>query len=269
MVWKMKRQLTEYRKFCLGRAKTIPNKSVEYNTIAERFSPLDLIFFKGDSTFSKIIGYLQTELLGNGDFSHVGILVNSEILPTISELKPGRWYVWESTFYTGGKNDIADITTGQGKFGVQIRDLELVCKHYQKNEDCKVAWAQLINNPWKDTSNREELAKKVSSIHKLYGNRGYNVNVISLIASIFPCLRRARDNFHEFLIDGLSVLSSENEQEGFSGWLYCSQLVALIYQRLGLIAPEIDPNNVVPVDFLGYDIDGLYAVVNNPIYIAK
>ena len=273
----MKRLPTKERKDLLERARDIPNTPVEYDKIKENFAPLDLILFQGSEPVSKLIGFLELETLGNGDFSHVGLLVNSEILPTIPQLQPGRWYVWESTFSaTEGfmkkfSDGVANITTGEGKFGVQIRDFIDVCTSYQK--DGKVAWAKLINNPWENTKDRKALINKVTSIHELYGNRTYNANFLALLASIFPCLRKIRDNFEELLVDGHSILTSmklvkdDPSNPGVIGWLFCSQLVALIYQRLGLIPPEIDPDNVVPVDFLGYDSDGMVNLVNKPVYI--
>ncbi len=39
-----------------------------------------------------------------------------------------------------------DITTGHGKLGVQLRDLEDVIPRYIINEKTTVAWCKLLNN---------------------------------------------------------------------------------------------------------------------------
>ena len=55
-------------------------------------------------------------------------------------------------------------------------------------------------------------------------------------------------------------------------WLFCSELVAMIYKKLGLFPPNVEPKNVVPMDFIGYDVDlpaggGIPVIVEKLIYV--
>lgn len=286
-----------------------------YSILKSSFKPLDLLLFRGTDFISNSVCIVSRITTGDGDFSHAGLLVNSELLPTVECLVPGKFYVWESTFsatdgilyhFTDG---VPNIETGKGRLGVQIRDLEQVVKHYTAIGG-KVAWAPLIKNPW-DTVNHNNLAKEVSSIHRIVGNRTYDFNCCSLLASAFPCLRTPRDVFNRIISGSQEVhvswdpLLTQKEQDkidkiytdhaghqdtgsdfpapqtigakialavnnnNISGWMFCSELVAVIYQQLGIIEEKFDPQNVIPVDFLGCDADGLPQIVHRPTYIVS
>ena len=104
-----------------------------YDAIKNKIRPLDLIAFRGGDIISDLIATLESHEVGIGAFSHVGMVVTSEILPSCMVngkefyLAPDRVYVFESTFtydiphITDG---VPDVTTGHGEFGVQLRDLE-------------------------------------------------------------------------------------------------------------------------------------------------
>jgi len=256
--------------------------TITYSKLIEKIAPLDLILFKGGDLVSDTIRFLEKEELKNGDFSHCGLIVNSELLPTVPQLIPGKWYVWESTMSaTSGlmshfSDNVPNVETGKGKFGVQIRDFEDVIPSYLKTKGTAIAWCQLKDNPWKQKPDeniltyywrKKKLIKKACNTHKRYGNRMYDVNFLSLFAALFPCLRKARDEFNEIFIDGHKILSSIDINIDPAGWLFCSELVALVYQRLGIIGKQFNPADVVPVDFLGYDKDGLPKLVYDPVYI--
>ncbi len=260
----------------------IPYNPQRYEAMVLRFNPLDLIFFRGTDYISDTIRVLEKATTGLNDFSHVGMLVNTEIRPSVKQLQKERWYVWESTMSEteGIMANYADnqpnMETGTGKFGVQIRDLEHVVSTYT-GKGGRVAWASLYNNPWHRTTflpkERKKLIKNIRSLHREVGDRSYNANFLTLLAVIIPCLRDPRDEFEEILTEGHSVLVSwgihkaKKNDIGPAGWLFCSELVALIYQKIGLIPPDKDPRNVLPVDFLGVDVDGIPRLVDLPLYI--
>ena len=190
---------------------------VSYSQIKSKLSPLDLILFKGTDIISDTIRFFEKDELNSGLFSHCGLLVNSEILPTIKQLIPGRWYVWESTMSaTHGllsyfSDGVPNAITGTGKLGVQIRDLEDVIDAYLKSKDSAIAWCKLKNNPWYQQSGewylmylnrKRKLIKTVTDTHLLYGNRTYDCNIIDLFGAIFPFLRIPRDVFDESLVEG-------------------------------------------------------------------
>ena len=291
--------------------------TVSYQEMKHRFKPLDLLLFRGTDFISNTVSIVSRLTTGNGDFSHVGLLVNKELLPTVDCLVEGKWYVWESTFTAVGSflenfsDGIPTVTTGKGKLGVQIRDIELVVKNYTASGG-KIAWAALKNNPWTNRSHRK-VAKEVSAIHKIVGNRTYEIGCFNLAAAAFPCLRKPRDMFNSLMNDEEEIYVSwdpiltpgeqkkiddlykresipqvtsleeledipirdnlgarialEINNQNISGWLFCSELVALVYQQLGLIDPKLDPQNAIPVDFLGCDIDGIPRLVDAPIYL--
>jgi hypothetical protein len=53
------------------------------------------------------------------------------------------------------------------------------------------------------------------------------------------------------------------------GALFCSQFVAIVYSKLGIINSNIDTKNFVPVDFLGCDEDGQKNIIALLIKLIK
>lgn len=252
-----------------------------YLALVKQFTPLDLILFKGSDYVSDAICIVEQKILGDGEFSHCGILVNSDLLPTVPQLIPGRWYIWESTMSatSGILSDFTDgqpnVETGKGKFGVQIRDLEQVVTAYTKNGG-KVAWAKLLNNPWGGVGrlvSHNNLVKTVCDVNKIYGTRTYDVNCLDLFGTVFPCMRKPRDLFDSMLYDGHLVLTSFHleantpNDPGITGWQFCSELVARVYEAIGLISPNLDPRDFAPVDFLGVSPKLTACLVVTPVYI--
>lgn len=249
-----------------------------YSDVVQQFTPLDLILFRGSDYISDAISILEQKVLGDGDFSHDAILVNSDLLPTVPQLIPGRWYIWESTM-SATSGILSDFTDGQpnvetntGKFGVQIRDFEQVVTAYTQGGG-KVAWAKLLNNPWLG-SNRPNLVQTICNVNTIYGTRTYDANCFDLFGVIFPCMRKPRDVFDSILYDGhlilttLHVESSDPNNPGMVGWQFCSELVARVYQASGLINPKLDPRNFAPVNYLGVNPTLIPCLVATPIYMA-
>jgi hypothetical protein len=74
---------------------------------------------------------MEQKKLGRGDFSHIGLAITRDALD-LPCLEPGKLYVWESTFsapagfFARFTDKVPDRETEGVRFGVQIRDLELV-----------------------------------------------------------------------------------------------------------------------------------------------
>jgi hypothetical protein len=81
---------------------------------------------------------LEARKLGRGEFSHAGMAVTREVVD-LPFLVPGKVYVWESTlsvpagFFSHLTDKAPDVGTQGVRFGVQLRDLELVIPGYTSN----------------------------------------------------------------------------------------------------------------------------------------
>lgn len=263
------------------------NNVVRYVDVKDRIKPYDLIGFRGGDAISDFIAYLEKKKLGIGVFSHVGMVVTSEILPSYTwnsqtfELVPGKLYVLESTFsykVPGVMDNAPDVITDKGQLGVQLRDLEEVIPRYIIDQDTKVAWCPLIRNPINQLHESDAdyvvrkrmLKEQFQILFGEYYGRSYELSLISLFGAMFPSLRTLRSGRDAFY----KGLSKRLRRFGFhvkscpAGWQFCSELVGNIYQAIGVIPLEFDPKDVMPVDFLGYDKDGLPALVAAPTFIA-
>jgi len=236
-----------------------------YSELCQRFNPGDLLLFRGGDWISKTIMKIETIENCSGQFSHVGVVVNSDMLPTIPQLKPGRWYVLESTctvpYFTDG---VPDVRTGMIRFGVQLRDLELVVRDYEGvrqklsngGEGRMVAWARLRNNPWCDPGRKDWVVSKMTKLIDKVGFKPYEWRFINLIAAAFPRFRRGRLWFDELTSDcyhALSTLGITNDKtakEVEESTIFCSQLVCMVYQALGRVDKKVDPSDIDPMDYL-------------------
>lgn len=256
-------------------------EEISYEKLKNKLTPLDLLLFKGTDCVSDTIRFCEEEELKDGLFSHCGLVVNSEILPNVKQLVKGKWYVWESTLSAthGILRDFTDgvpSITGQGKFGVQIRDLEAVVNAYLKTPNTKIAWCKLITNPWnkKDKegyfayyNRKKKLIETVTDTHLIYGNRTYDCNVFDLLGALFPIFRIPRDIFDELLVCDEKILTSIDINIDPTGWLFCSELVTIVYQRIKLIDLTVNPHNIVPVDFILINDSPVPKLVEMPIYV--
>lgn len=240
------------------------NKTLDYNYVRNNMKPLDLILFKGNELVSKTIRLLQRIKLGvsdANDFSHVGMIVNTTIIDKkeYPYLEDDKLYIFESTL-SGSLSDGVLNVENKSFFGTQVRDLDLVLKKY--NTKYPLGWCRLKNNPGiismadiKDANNinnvnkitmrlaeREKFKKRFTEVFMKYNGVRYDVNLISLLAALFPGIRWLRNYAEKFFHT--------------QGFLFCSELCFTVYQELGLYNKLFDPRNVVPVDFIkGVDKD--------------
>lgn len=211
-----------------------------YEEIKETLQPFDLVFFRGADFVSKSIRNLQKLNHTTGEFSHVGMVISSDILPCIKNSRPGQWFIWESTM-SGELNDgIPDAETGEGYFGTQFRSLDAVVAAYSKNPATEVAFASLLNNPIHRKADEsadvysfriQNLQKQLRDTYEQFNHRIYDANLVNLIATIVPfcrCLRNCRRN------------------ESF----FCSELVSIIYKKIGIFPWYLNEEDITPETLL-------------------
>lgn len=253
---------------------TLKQKEENISNFIKSAVPLTLIAFKGRGSVS--IRLTETIQINDGDFSHIGILINSDCCPFIPNLKKGKFYVWESTVGLG--EIVFDSTRKKNKFGVKIRDLEELIPNYLENHNSSVAYCTLIYNPWekKEAENFELISTRrrniISTLEKVYKenhDKLYEINICQLLALGFPRLRKIQYKFGEYLIDGVNTITNMNFKERDDDFIFCSEFVTIVYQSLNIISSEFKPYEVFPIDFFGNDKDGIKRIVNNPIYFLK
>lgn len=213
--------------------------------------PLDLILFRGSDFVSSSIRYLQLKHSGVGadEYSHVGIIISREVLD-LPELEPNELYIWESTM-SGNIADGVKNIHNESWFGSQIRKLSDVLHANAQNEDSIVAVAPV---DWQRFNVDESAIRKhMSELWSNYGNKRYELNAITMAASIWPIFRPLR-NCLRFVIKDTE-------------WVFCSELCCRIYAQLGLVSNDIDPENTVPCDFWCEDLDGMKSPCVEPIVI--
>lgn len=240
----------------------------EFKDIIDKVKPLDLVFFDGIGIASDLIQLVESILLYKqnkegikpGEFSHVGMLVTSEILE-YPGVEDNILYILESTISGYGQGNVKDIS-GKSFFGVQLRKFSEVVKEYEENNGTEICVGNLIGNPLLDKeTDKEELKRKFSNIAKALLYTDYEYNLIGLGASLIEELRPFRDYTNK-------IMHTERN-------LFCSELVATILKKLNIINENVKVENVVPMDFLGFDKDkieqgGIPRLVNLPlIYVVK
>lgn len=208
-----------------------------------KIKPLDLIFFTGNEFISNTIRFLEKKRLGKnaGKYSHVGLIVTSEILDH-PKIKKNKLYIWESTMSGFLGNEVYNID-GKSFFGSQVRDFDQILNNYSN-----VYWSKFTI-----IVDFELIKEKFTLIFNKYNNIPYDANIFSLLGSLFPCMRYVRDHTEFKFIN-------EN-------WLFCSELCFKVYQELDYYDKKFDPRNVVPEDFLGLDEDGIPKLFEDPIEI--
>lgn len=205
--------------------------------------PLDCIFFKGTDFFSRGIATAEEAIVGKGEWTHVGIVINKRFMPSLHVADNNKLYLWESNISSRNKFLNADPTLdAESKkpiLGIQVRDLESVLK-YSLTHGVKVGWGRLKNNPLVRRENEWEVRykRRLNSIRKVLDklhienyHRPYSKNICRLFAALLPCCSGCRN-------------------EGCLGedWRFCSQFVAIVYKSIGVLGKDVDPELVLPQD---------------------
>jgi hypothetical protein len=146
---------------------------LSYQDAMSQVRPLDMLYFK-----KKLSSDSSSESYSS-KYSHAGIIVNSELLPSVSGLKTGRYYVLQASNSgdpntngtvvpaPDGSSDPTDSSqnTQTKYYGVHLTDLGTVLKRYTNTDSSSgVAWAKLKNNPYvqgaNETSSKYKKRKK-------------------------------------------------------------------------------------------------------------
>lgn len=217
--------------------KILSKNGEPYSEYKKQIRPFDLVLFKGGDFVSDTIRIIEKRLQGYGDFSHCGMIITTAVLDH-PRMKPGKLYIIESTV-TGFLGCGVKNIDGKSKFCVQITDFDELVEAYDKNSHTALAISHVLTNPY-DIDPVHAKANFTEFYRRMSG-MSYQFNIYTLLCAVFPRLRFAKKTVN-------SLMSSER-------WVFCSQLVFMAYQALGVYDKEIDSSNVVPVDFLGYDVD--------------
>lgn len=238
-----------------------------FEELKSLISPFDSICFRGDNIVSDTIALFQQYELSINTFTHIGMVVTSDILTEYQDFKlqPGKFYILESTM----SNNIHDIISQKPKFGVQLRDLELIIPHHIRNQKIRVAWCKLINNPYNNIDKREELKQQFTQFFNDYYHRKYEVDPLGLISSIITPLRPLRDQRDKVYTKLWKKIHKQATEKDIPivNYQFCSELVANVYKLIHIYDDHVIAKDVVPVDFFGDKVDSLKRVLEDPIYI--
>jgi len=222
--------------------KTTSN-TIPFNDFKFQIQDLDIIFFKGAELVSDAIAEAEKVTQGNGDWSHVGLVISKRNLPNIEVTDTGDTedtkYVWESTMSSTykiiTKDSNVDVEGDKGVFGVQLRRLDDVVIS-ELSLGSKVGWGKLIDNPLSrkeenliDYINRiAQVRVTLCALHTNYFHRSYPLRIWQMLKALFCCLPcRPLNN---------------------KGSVFCSQFVGIVYRRLGLIPKTIIDGEILPSD---------------------
>jgi hypothetical protein len=248
-----------------GGSKLKIKEGTPYTQIRDTLKPLDVVFFSGGDFISAIIKHEERLQLDQttkkrmampGAFSHMGIVVNSDILDH-PNVKKGEMYIFESTI--GGYFGV-DIPNVDGRifYGVQLRNLDKIIPAYDKPDDNRIAISRLAA-PAPDSPKTKQ---RFTAFFNKYNGTVYEFSILDLAATLFSSLRVARDEF-----DSLS---------GANKLIFCSELVAMVYKDLEILGDDVIPQNIAPMDFIGYGDDNpdtkkssLPIILDKPQYIVS
>lgn len=244
----------------------------------EKYKPLDIVLFGGSDfvsdfikwvTLKKITDSLQYKIVTESDqdsekykhivvFSHVGLLVDSTILKH-PRVEPGKMYVFESTMSGSLGEDGVKNIEGKSFLGVQLRNFDKVVKEYLKASKAYIAVAPLTQKVRNGLPQGTRMIRKFTKIFHKYNGVRYDASPLELSSAVCAPCRCFRDCF------STNICSNK--------WLFCSELVAAIFRDLAIFLPKTIVNNVVPMDFIGYDLDdvvsgGIPKVVDDYIFLS-
>lgn len=278
----------------------LTKEGILYDVYKTKIQPFDLIFFKGADLISDLICFVEKKMLKgepvglmdsssqtssprssngrecssqsgsprytndftikNNTFSHVGMVVTSDIL-NLPGLVPGRLYIWESTMSGYMSVEGVPNISGTSFFGSQLRDLDALVSAYDYPDDTAIGIGHIkkeIFDIGSDINTTDihgcDIRTRFTNIFNKYNMKEYDTNPIVIGGSICKCLRPLRD----------TVFKSAYTDDK----LFCTELVVRVYKELGFLPEEVNPLNVVPMDFFGFDNEG-NVKENLPVIIEK
>lgn len=218
--------------------------------------PLDLILIQGISPYSDLVRNGSELLRGDGQFSHCGLVINKDICPEIKTELTDLLFL-EVTVSTTSK--VKNLETGCFSFGAQIRDLKAVLQELIET-GCGVAVCHLKNNPYH--INKEKTRMVLQEVYENYVENDksiYDLNIFALLGTVFPSVRFLRDS-----VDRTMHFITKNHP-----WLFCSELVCIVYKELGLLEPHIDVQDYLPVDFADVGENEVSSILELPPVFLK
>lgn len=214
--------------FCCSKKK-VQKIGQKYSVLSNQIKPFDLIVFRGSDIVSDTISFVENQMLGCGEWTHVGMIVTTDIMPIKNGVKD-RLYILESTMSGSLGDGVNDIEKNKGTFGVQIRDFEDVVNKYDKHPDTRIGWCKLIKNPYDNKDDLNRLKELCHIWYTRYIGITYDYNPCNLFSTVIPCLCNS---------------NSTNK-------MFCSELVTSFYQILGLLPKEIKCEHIAPQELLGW-----------------
>lgn len=192
-----------------------------FENIKDTLKTGDLILFDSRASYPLRIFDWLVKFFTNSNYNHIAMVLKDPYF--LDEVNEGTskdmfkgLFVWESSWE--GEPDPQD---GKVKLGVQVTDLEQVLK-----SNGGTAYIRRLNISAKNHSeifSDENLIK----IHKIIYDKPYDINPIDWISALF------RVNF---------TPKKENT-------FWCSALIGIIYNKLGIIKENIDWTIMRPSDF--------------------
>jgi hypothetical protein len=182
-------------------------------------------------------------------------------------------YLWESS--ASGRiagiyraSAVLDEETGRGTLGVQVRNLKAAVEDFE-GEACLLKFQATWNGEPIDLDDPDEqdwLRHELTRIHELYYRRSYTCNCFLCLATVFPrytaCAKSVSRLCECICCDQIKAFREDGVK--------CSQLVANIYQAVGFMDPQINPSEVLPVDFLPAELRDLEHSLGAPaIHLVK
>jgi hypothetical protein len=190
----------------------VSKQTTGFKSIQADLQTGDLILMEGIHLSSRCI-----ELLEGSTFSHVGIIVRSEDIDL--DFGENKLLLWESDTPT----PVKDVIKGIAKSGPMLVDLSERLKYnFTHGEDSKCSIRQLHTQ--RDDAFKERFKKLIPTIHD----------------SVFP------DTWHEFLNPTKGRLFHKKTS---LDTMFCSELAAYTYIKLGLLSDIHPVNSYLPVDF--------------------
>lgn len=217
---------------CFSKERIVSKPGIRFIDIKDQIKPLDLITFRGAEFVSDAIALVEKIRLGVGNWTHVGIVITTDVIPIENGIK-GRLYVWESTMSGCLGDGVNNTESKKWHFGVQIRDLEEVIDKYDNNSKTKIGWCKVLHNPLDDQEKAQQTKEILTKIHTDLSGAMYDYNFCNLFSSmICTCTEQRRAIF------------------GRSNKYFCSELAAMIYKSVGIITENIDPVKIAPEELL-------------------
>lgn len=205
--------------------------NINLQDIAERkASPIDLIFLKGLDFVGTSLG-IQEDHTEN-EFTHVALVINTEVCPWIHELVKGRLY------------GLFSVAIG-AEVGLAIRDIEELVPAYCATEGAHIAWGRLRDNGWTTFKETPGITVADDPVHRLQKQRDPILQALTHTYKAYcqrersspSCLRRGEEK----------LIGVKN------------------YLQMALLTPNLIPHTVSPIPIGVYTKDFVDQVMNRPI----